>query len=151
MPDEVKSIPVAEFEGEFIRAFEAKLPAITLDMPVGYPRGTHLQLGVEVRVRYVNFPEDKHGDLVRQHTLALEEITLLDAFDPASRPSNVGGNSAGDAWIHELVSFLEGDHDTLDFDGHQIPDRLREMLKLYFDRAQADVPIQTGASTDEEF
>jgi len=153
MPDsdgQLKPIPVAEFEGAFVRAFEAKLPAITLDMPEGYLRGTHLRIDVEVRVRDVGYNEDKRGDLTRQHTLALEEIRLADAFDPANRPSNVGGNSAGDYWVEELVGFLNGEHDLLDFDGHEIPDRLREMLKVYFDHTQADVPVQTGVSTPGE-
>ena len=143
--DHLKTLPVAEFEGEYVRAFEAKLPAITLDMPEGYLRGTHLLLALEVRIRNVAYDEDKRGDLTRRHTLALEEIKLTDAFDPASRPSNVGGNSAGDAWVETFLDFVHGDVDQLDFDGEEIPERLREMLKLYF-----DAPVQTGAS-DEGF
>ena len=144
---DVRSIPVAEFEGEFVRAMEGKLPPLMLDMPEGYPRGTHLKMEVEVRVRNVSYLEDKRGDLTRQHTFALEEVRLVEAFDPAARPNNVGGNSAGDAWSEKLMDFLEGDVDELDFDGEEVPDRLREMLKLYFDRASNDGP---SISSDDE-
>lgn len=142
---DVHPIPVAEFEGEFVRAMEGKLPAITLDMPEGYPRGTHLKMEVEMRVRNVSYLEDRRGDLTRQHTFALEEVKLVAAFDPATRPNNVGGNSAGDAWVDRLVDFLDEEVDELDFDGEEVPDRLREMLKLYFDRVSNDGP----ASSDE--
>lgn len=142
-----KAIPVAEFEGEFVRNMEAKLPALKIGMPEGYQRGTHMILEVEVRVRNVGYNEDKDGDLTRLHTLALEQIKLTDVFDPANRPTNVGGNSAGDAWVDELLSFLDGDADVLDFDGEEIPDRLREMLKLYFDRAEEDGPPDLTLAT----
>lgn len=146
-------IPVAEFEGEYVRAFEAKLPQLTLDMAEGYLRGTHLLMQVEVRVRNVHYDEVRsdskargvrRGDLIRQHLLALEEIRLVDAFDPASRPSNVGGNAAGkESWVEELLAFLDGDVDELNFDGREIPDRLRDMLKAYFDSP----PVQTAVGT----
>jgi hypothetical protein len=130
----LKLIPVAEFEGEFVRTMEGKLPAITLDMPEGYARGTHLVLNVEARVRNVGYNEDKKGDLVRQHTFALEEVRLVDAFDPAHRPTNVGGTLAADEepWLPAFLDFLDGAE--LDFDGEEIPDRLREILKIYAER-----------------
>jgi len=123
-------IPVMEFEGSFVREMEGQLPGITLDMPEGYKRGTHLTMDVEVRVRNVIFKENKDGDLIRQHVFALEEIKLVDAFDPAVRPNNVGGNSAGDVWVEALIDYLEERTDELDFEGEKIPDRLREMLEL---------------------
>ena len=135
----LKPIPVAEFEGEFVRVMEGKLPAITLDMPEGYARGTHLILNVEARVRNVSYIEDRKGDLTRQHTFALEEVRLTDAFDPAHRPTNVGGSMSSEAdepWMTPFLAFLEGEVDELDFDGEEIPDRLRDMLKIYFERMQ---------------
>lgn len=129
---DVQPIPVMEFEGSFVRQMEGKLPQITLDMPEGYVRGTHLKLEVEVRVRHVHFDENKDGDLVRQHSFALEEVKLTDAFDPATRPNNVGGNSAGDAWVDILVDFINGENDELDFEGEEIPDRLRELLEAHY-------------------
>lgn len=134
----LKAIPVAEFEGEFVRAFESKLPAIALDMAEGYARGMHVVFEVEARVRNVSYIEDKRGDLIRQHNLALEQVRLADAFDPAHRPFNVGGNSAGDSWVTQLVDYLEGESDELDFDSHPIPDRLRDMLKLYFEASKLE-------------
>lgn len=130
----LKPIPVAEFEGEFVRVMEGKLPAITLDMPEGYARGTHLILSVEARVRNVSYIEDRKGDLTRQHTFALEEVRLTDAFDPAHRPTNVGGSMSSEAdesWMAPFVAFLEGEVDELNFDGEEIPDRLRDILKAY--------------------
>ena len=41
-------IPVAEFEGEYVRLMIGKLPAIQLEMDYGYARGTHLKLELEV-------------------------------------------------------------------------------------------------------
>lgn len=125
----VKTLPVAEFEGEFVRQFEAKLPAITLDMPEGYMRGTHLLMEVEVRVRNVGMNENRDGDLVRNHVLALEEVRLKEAFDPATRPINVGGTSAGNAWEEHLLDYLHGDVDAMDFGNEEeIPERLKKIL-----------------------
>jgi hypothetical protein len=104
-----------------------------MEMVEGYPRGTHVVFEVESRVRNVSYVEDKRGDLTRMHMLALEEVRLKEAFDPAHRPSNVGGNYAGDAWVETLTAYLEGETDELDFDGEEIPERLRHMLKAYFE------------------
>lgn len=147
---QLKPIPVAEFEGEFVRAFEAKLPAITLEMAEGYMRGTHLVFEVESRVRHVGYNEDKRGDLTRVHALALEEVRIKDAFDPANRPTNVGGNSAGDAWVEQLLAFLEGEQDELNFDGEPIPERLQEMLKAYFEAfGGVSTPVGTPSPADD--
>lgn len=148
-------VPIAEFEGEFVRSFEGRLPAIQLDMPEGYRRGTHLKLEVEVRVRNIGYDEQKSrskdipGDLSRIHTFALEEVKLVDAFDPANRPTNVGGNSAGDAWVDHLMEFLDGETDELNFDGEEIPERLQEMLKAYFD-ALGEVPTGVGSRSEAD-
>lgn len=141
----LKTIPIAEFEGEFVRQFEGRLPALTLDMPEGYTRGTHLLLAVEVRVRNVSYVEDKRGDLTRHHVFALEEISLKEAFDPATRPNNVGGTSAGDAWAERLLDYLHGDVDELDLEEDEIPPRLRELLAgASREPAPAPATIPTG-------
>jgi hypothetical protein len=126
------AIPVAEFEGEFVRTHEGKLSALTLEMPEGYKRGTHLILNLELRVRDVSYHEaGKDKALMRQHTMVLEEVQLVDAFDPDVRPNNVGGNSAGNAWIDLLADWLEGKTDELDFDGEVIPERLERLLETF--------------------
>lgn len=98
---QAKPIPVAEFEGEYVRAMEGKLPAIALDMPEGYARGTHLKLEVEVRVRNVRYEEIRSGpdkgDLTRQHVFALEEVRLLGAYTPDEVDPGVGGSASIEA------------------------------------------------------
>ena len=90
-------ILVTEFEGEYVRVMEGKLPAITLEMPEGYARGTHLKMQVEVRVRNVRYeeiPRGEHkGDLVRQHIFALEEVVLTDALTAEQADPGVGGST----------------------------------------------------------
>lgn len=85
------------FEGSPVHNIEGKLPAITLEMPEGYARGTHLKMMVEVRVRNVRYEEDRKGDLTRQHVFALEEVTLVGAFSPEELDPGVGGSASGAA------------------------------------------------------
>lgn len=127
------AVPVAEFEGEYVRTMVGKLPQLALEMPEGYKRGTHLMLGVEVRVRNVSYDEDKHGDLVRVHHFAQEDaIHLMDAWDPAQRPDNVGGSAAGDAWLQPFLEWVHGNTDVLDFGEAEVPDRLQQLLETAF-------------------
>lgn len=130
--DRSKAMPVAEFEGEMVRQMEGKLPALTLDMPEGYRRNTHIRMNLEVRVRHVDHIEDSRGDLVRRHMFAIEDAQMIDAFDPATRPDPVDGNLSG-SWQMQLAAFLNEEVDELDFEGNEIPVRLRDMLKVYFD------------------
>lgn len=95
------AMPVAQaafFEGERVTEMEGKLPSITLEMPEGYPRGTHLRMMVEVRVRNVRYEEitkgPHKGDLVRQHVFALEEVQLVSAFGPEQVRDDVGGSAS---------------------------------------------------------
>lgn len=155
MTEDVRPQPVMEFEGAFIRQMEGKLPMLTLDMPEGYQRGTHLKMHVEVRVRNVLFSENKDGDLVRQHVFAIEDVQLAEAFDPATRPesSSVGGNAAGDeTWAGRLTAYLEGETDELDFEGEEIPERLREILEAFqteqVRQALASVPVEHHGRSD---
>lgn len=87
-------IPVAQFEGEYIRHMMAKLPAISIEMPVGYKKGTHLKLEIEMRVKEVGFPEMKvagESVTVRVHTLAFEDVKLLGAYTADELDPGVGG------------------------------------------------------------
>lgn len=122
------AIPIAEHDGSFVRLFEGRLPAISMDMSEGYMHGTHLLMALELRVRNVGYNEGKDGELTRLHQFALEEVRLTDAFDPADRPTNVGGSAAGDGWSNVLMDYLEGRIETLDFAGEEIPERLQKLL-----------------------
>lgn len=42
-------IPVAEFEGEYIRQFKGKVNLPVFEMDRGYARGTHLKIAIELR------------------------------------------------------------------------------------------------------
>lgn len=95
-------ILIAEFEGDYVRDFEGKLPALSMIMPEGYARGTHLKLQIEVRIRNVRYEEksskkNERPELVRQHMFALEEIQLLGAYTPEEMDPGVGGSAAASA------------------------------------------------------
>lgn len=94
----VTPIPVAEFEGEYVRHMLGKLPGITLAMDYGYPRGTHLKLELEVRVRSVVVDEMKGkkdaGDLSRLHNFTIEEAKIIGAYTAADLDPGVGGSAA---------------------------------------------------------
>lgn len=90
-----KTEPIlAEFEGTPISEMVGKLPAITMQMDEGYPRGTHLRMMVEVRVRNVRYEEDRRGGLSRQHVFALEEAHLVAVFDPEQAVDTVQGSGS---------------------------------------------------------
>lgn len=143
--------PVAEFEGEYVRTMEAKLPALTIAMPEGYKRNMHLVMQVECRVRSLDHPENKSkdhsGELIRMHNLALEEVRLVDAFHPDARPNNVGGNASGDEnWKTRLLAFIEGEDEELEIDENdEIPERLRALLGF---EAPADARDLSGVTVD---
>lgn len=120
-------IPVAQFEGEFVRHMIGKIPGITLEMDYGYARGTHLKLELEVRVRSVNVDEvttGKHkGDLKREHTFAIEEAKIIGAYTAEQVDEGVGGGLAAtghdveDEEQHPDLSeyseeYVAQDHDT---------------------------------------
>lgn len=87
-------VPVAQHDGEYIQTMIGKLPAITLEMPVGYKRGTHLKFEVEVRVKGVAYDEDRKGNLFAEHKLALEEIKLIGAYTADQLDPGVGGSAS---------------------------------------------------------
>lgn len=74
-----------EFEGDEVTDFTAQLPSASLEAPAAYPRGTLLNLSVQVRVKSVRLEEDRKGNLSRKHILALEDVSILDVLTPAQR------------------------------------------------------------------
>lgn len=86
-------IPVAEFEGEYVRLMLGRLPQLTMEMEVGYPRGTHLKLELEVRIKDLSVTEDRRGDLTRVHQFVLEEVKLLGAYAADELDPGVGGSA----------------------------------------------------------
>lgn len=84
---------VTMFEGAVVAEMEARLPAMTLALEESYTRGTHLRFEIEFRVKDVRHNENRDGDLVRHHALALETVTLRAAFQPEDRNEPVGGSA----------------------------------------------------------
>lgn len=78
-----------EFEGQEISEFIAAIPAMKLEAPDSYQRGTYLTLSVEVRVRSVRYEEvttGKHkGDLQKVHVLAVENVSVENVITPQQR------------------------------------------------------------------
>ena len=85
---------IYEFEGATVVGCEGKLPQISLDMPEGFVRDTHLRMVVEVRVRNIRYEENKDGDLTRQHVFALESVQLVAAFKPGEARDEVTGSAS---------------------------------------------------------
>lgn len=77
-------------ENENVAAVEAKLPAFTVEIPNGYPRGTYLQMNVEFRVRGVRYEENRKGELVHQLILAVEDIELTKVLSPSEEVTSLG-------------------------------------------------------------
>lgn len=96
------------FEGEYVRLMRGKIPSITVDMPEGFVRGTHVHMQVEARVRGVGYPEatDKEhkGQLVREHTFVVEEVVLLGSATANESDPGVGGSAAAPR-VTEVDSF----------------------------------------------
>lgn len=65
--------------------YTAQLPSATLEAEQEYPRGTVLNLNVQVRVIGFTENEDKKGNLLHKHNLALEEVSIIDFLTPAQR------------------------------------------------------------------
>ena len=100
-------MPVVNFEGEMVRLMMGKLPALTLEMDSGFPRGERLKLELEVRVRSVSVDEarGKHkGDLVRTHSFALESARIILNED---EEEGVGGGLAANG--HDIEDDTEDD------------------------------------------
>ena len=119
-------IPVAEFEGEYVRTMLGKIPATTLEnMDYGYPRGTHLKMELEVVVRKVSIDEvasgKNKGDLFRMHEFKVKEVVIVGAYTADELDPGVGGGLAAtghDVEDEETDDRLEGEAD----EGRDIPD-----------------------------
>lgn len=100
---------IDQFEGEYVRLHRGKIPAIVLDMPEGFHRGTHVKLHVEARVRAVGYPEatdkDHKGELVREHQFVIEEVALAGAMTAEEADPGVGGSAAGHKQVEERDDF----------------------------------------------
>lgn len=145
-----------QFEGDFIQDLEGKLPAMTVEMPEAYARGTVLRLNVEVRVKSVRHEENRKGDLVRQHVFALESINLAAAFKPEEDRSSVGGSASStpeqtpeeaeelgltigrssDAWDGRTIEVREGEVDPRT--GEVVDDR-------EYDKPEGQQPVDEAA------
>lgn len=73
------------FEGDAVTDFMAVLPSAKLEANEAYQRGTILTLNVEVRVKSVRLEENRHGELVRSHVLAIENVAVTNKVTPAER------------------------------------------------------------------
>lgn len=105
-PTEKVAEPIAtlSFEGIPVTGIEGTLPSVQLDMPEGYPVGTHLRFEVEVRIANVHHDEGKgrkRADFIRRHVFAVEEVTLKAAFIPGEAASAPLGNLAGSEHLTE--------------------------------------------------
>lgn len=105
-------ILIAEHEGEKVRFHRGKLPAITLDMAEGYPRGTHLFFQVEARVGPIKYDEitakrdERHGELIREATLYIEEVGMLGVTSAAAAIPEIGGSASNR--VEERDDFEDG-------------------------------------------
>lgn len=106
----VEPLPPMSFEGIPVTGMEGVLPSITLDMPEGYPLGTHLRFEVEVRIANVRYEEGKgrkRSDFIRRHVFATEGVTLAAAFVPGEAASAPVGSAAGSAGLLEDEELAE--------------------------------------------
>jgi hypothetical protein len=74
-----------EFEGDEVTDFAVQLPSTTIEASDAYTRGTLMNLNVQVRVKSVRLEEDRKGNLVRKHILAIEDVSVMDVLTPAQR------------------------------------------------------------------
>lgn len=83
-----------EFEGDVVTGVTGKFPALSIDLVEGYTKGTHLRLEVEVRVKNVQYNEDRHGNTIRQHVFSIESAQVKSAFRPEDVRDDVGGSAS---------------------------------------------------------
>ena len=92
------------FEDE-VPTYTAQLPSATLEAEQEYPRGTILNLNVQVRVIGFTENEDKKGNLIHKHNLALEEVSIIDFLTPAQRKALI---EAAEREAEEQARLLAG-------------------------------------------
>lgn len=100
----VEPVTTLSFEGIPVTGVEGVIPSIPLEMPDGYPIGTHLRFEVEVRVANVRYEEGKgrkKGDFIRKHIFATEAVTLTGAFVPGEQATAPSGSVAGSEGLLE--------------------------------------------------
>lgn len=100
----VEPILSQTFEGMPVTGFQGVLPMVTLDMPEGYPLGTHLRFEVEVRVANVRYEEGKgrhKADFTRRHVLVTEGVELKAAFIPSELDTATYGTATAAADLVE--------------------------------------------------
>lgn len=100
----VEPVAALSFEGIAVTGVEGVLPSVRLEMPEGYPIGTHLRFEVEVRVANVRYEEGtgrKKGDFIRKQVFAAEGVTLTGAFLPGEEASAPVGSAAGSEGLLE--------------------------------------------------
>lgn len=105
--------PIFEFEGEMVRLMVGEFPSMKLPMDYGYPRGAHVKMEMEFRVRRVIVDEHKSRggamDLVRVHTFVLEDARIVGAFTADEVDPGVGGGLAAGAQEQETDESPEGE------------------------------------------
>ena len=98
-----------EFEGAPITDFLARIPAVTVECPEPYTRGTVLKLSLEVRVKSVRLEENREGDLVRQHVFSIEDVQVKEVVTPEQLASQlVTGSAAGHSIVEGPLAEIEG-------------------------------------------
>lgn len=125
----VEPILAQTFEGNVVTKMEAVIPMVTLDMPEGYPVGTHLRFEVEVRVGNVRFEEGKgrhKAEYSRKHVLSTESVQLTAAFLPSELDTATYGTAAG------VADLVEDDE----------PEQVEEFAELPLDPAFQDAEVE---------
>jgi hypothetical protein len=92
-----------EFEGTPVTDFIGRIPAITVECPEPYARGTVLKLAVEVRVKSVRLEENREEDLVRQHVFSIEDVKVEEVVSPDGRQL-ISGSAAGHVVAGSVVT-----------------------------------------------
>lgn len=102
------------FEGSPIVDHVGRIPAVSVECPEGYARGTVLKLNVEVRVRSVRMEEDKNGDVVRQVIFAVEDLSIDSVITPEQLSQSLVGGTASGSHLAALPAL---DPPTVQIDG----------------------------------
>lgn len=147
---------VDEFEGETVRYFRGRLPAIPLEMPEGYPRGTHVIFQIETRVARVGYDEitarkdDRRGELIREHQLVVEEVALVGAKTASQAAAPIGGSATNR--VDEVDAFGDEPAECYYDGGPETTVYHRGTCDVCYRRAPWNQdPPPAGPVTEEEF
>lgn len=88
----IQTLMTTEFEGGLITGLEGRIPAVKVECPESYKRGTILKLSMEVRVKSVRLEENRDGDLTRSHVFAIESVNVDEVYDPAAMIAELSGS-----------------------------------------------------------